>query len=258
MVRRAALASVVIIFVAATASADVTLKQKSGGKMTMGGNAAGTGAHYIKGSRMRVDEAMTGNPTATILDVNARQLIVLDEKRRQADVYDMAKLAAQVEKVASADVQARLTPTTQTRKIAGATCTVHNQHVSVPTAVAGEQIKVVISGPVCLSKDAPGQAEFAAFYKAAIDKGMFLGDPRTAGAQPGHAKGIARLYREMAAVGVPLAQEMNIKFEGSGPMGGMMSKVGGSTMTTEVVSISTDPIPDSMFEIPAGYKINKR
>jgi hypothetical protein len=87
---------------------------------------------------------------------------------------------------------------------------------------------------------------------------MFLADPRTAAAQPGHAKGLATLYREIATHGVPLAQEMTIRFEGSGPMAGMMGKVGGSTLTTEVVSISTDPLPDSMFEIPAGYKINKR
>jgi hypothetical protein len=50
--------------------------------------------------------------------------------------------------------------------------------------------------------------------------------------------------------------EMNIAFEGEGPMAAMMKKMSNS-ITTEVVSYSTDPIPDSLFEIPAGYKVKR-
>ena len=253
MLRLAGVLSI-IVAIAGVAHADVTLKQKTGGKMAMGGSANGESTQYIKGMRMRVDEGLSATPTSQIIDLTAQQLIVLNPKRREADVYDMTKLAAQISKVAGPDVKARLTPTTETRTIAGSTCTVHSMQVSVPTEMGGEKINLVISGPVCLSKDAPGRSEFAALYKS----GAFFGDPRTANAQPGHAKGLAMLYREMASLGVPLAQEMNVKFEGSGPMAGMMAKVGGSSLTTEVVSISTEPIADAIFEIPAGYKINKR
>jgi hypothetical protein len=69
---------------------------------------------------------------------------------------------------------------------------------------------------------------------------------------------MAAMYRKVAGLGVLLAQEMNIKFEGSGPMAGMMSKMGGSTMTSEVVDVSADSIPDSTFEVPADYKLIKR
>ncbi len=253
MLRVACVLSITLA-ITGVAHADVTLKQKTGGKMAMGGSANGESTQYIKGMRMRVDEPLSATPTSQIIDLTAQQLTVLNPKRREADVYDMTKLAAQISKVAGSDVKARLTPTTETRKIAGSTCTVHNMQVSVPTEMGGEKINLVISGPVCLSKDAPGRSEFAALYKS----GAFFGDPRTANAQPGHAKGLAMLYREMASLGVPLAQEMNVKFEGSGPMAGMMAKVGGSSVTTEVVSISTEPIADAIFEIPAGYKINKR
>jgi hypothetical protein len=253
MLRAASVLSITLALTG-TAHADVTLKQKTGGKMAMGGAAAGETTQYIKGMRMRVDEGMTGTPTSQIVDLTAQQLIVLNPKRREADVYDMKKLTDQIAKIAGSDVQARLTPTTQTRQIAGATCTVHNMHVSVPTEMGGEKINLVISGPVCLSKDAPGRNDFAALYKSAA----FFGDPRTAAAQPGHARGLAMLYRQMADRGVPLAQEMNVRFEGSGPMAGMMAKVGGSSMTVEVVSISVEPVPDTLFEIPADYKINKR
>ena len=128
----------------------------------------------------------------------------------------------------------------------------------VPTDMGGEKIKLLLTGPACLSKTAPGHAELAAFYKAASEKGMIFGDARAVKAQPGNARGMSVFYREMTSRGVPLAQEMSITFEGTGPMAGMMSKMGGTTMTTEAVSMATDPIPDSMFEIPAGYRVNKR
>ena len=252
--RRVGCAVLGFLAMATAAHADVTVKQKTGGKMAMGGAANGETTQYIKGMRMRVDEGMTATQTSQIIDLTSQQLIVLNPKRREADVYDMKKLADQVSKVAGANVVASLTPTAQTRKIAGSTCTVHEMKVAVPTEMGGEKLNLTITGPVCLSKDAPGREDFAALYKS----GAFVGDPRTASAQPGHARGLAMLYREIANRGMPLAQEMNIKFEGSGPMGGMMAKVGGSSMTNEVVSISTAPIDDAIFAIPADYRINKR
>ena len=41
-------------------------------------------------------------------------------------------------------------------------------------------------------------------------------------------------------------------------MAAMMSKMGGNTITSEVTSVSTEAIPDAIFEGPAGYKVNKR
>jgi hypothetical protein len=41
-------------------------------------------------------------------------------------------------------------------------------------------------------------------------------------------------------------------------MAGLIRDMGHNTYTTEVSSVSTAPIPDSMFEIPADYKVIKR
>ena len=71
------------------------------------------------------------------------------------------------------------------------------------------------------------------------------------------AKAMAELQRKMAELGMPLASETTIGMAGGeGPMAEMMKKMS-STITTEVVSISTEPIADSMFEVPAGYAIKK-
>lgn len=243
--------------VAAPAAADVTLTQKQGGK-SIAGAMSGESVQYIKGTRMRSDDTMGGQATSTIIDVAAQQMIVLNHKRKEAEVHDMTRMAADLAKIPVSNVRATITPTGQTRQIAGSSCTVHTMQVTVPMEMGGNPLSIVMAGPVCLVKNGPGQADFAAFYKAAAEKGLFFGDLRAAKAQPGQAKGMTEMYREMAALGVPFAMEMNVKFEGAGPMAAMMSKMGGTSITSEVIAVSTDPIPDSTFEIPAGYKVSKR
>jgi hypothetical protein len=65
------------------------------------------------------------------------------------------------------------------------------------------------------------------------------------------------MYRKMSELGVPFATEMKMGIEGEGPMAEAMKKIG-STITTEVTSISTAPIPATVFDMPAGYKVKKR
>jgi hypothetical protein len=82
--------------------------------------------------------------------------------------------------------------------------------VTVPTMMGNEQVTFVLFGPICLARNGPGAADVMAFYKAAAEKGFIFNVPRTAKAQPGQAKG------------------MNFKFEGTGAMAAMMSKMGGA------------------------------
>jgi hypothetical protein len=249
--------SIIGLALAAPAGADVTFKQKVSGK-GIAGVAGGDSTQYIKGVRMRTDQTVGGNDTSTIIDAGAQQMVVLDHKRREATVYDMTKIAADIAKMPISDVKASVTPTTQTRQIAGTTCTIHDMHVAAPTQMGPETLTIVLAGPICLVKNGPGQTDFTAFYKAAAEKGLFLGDPRAAKAQAGQARSMTAMYQQMAALGVPMSQEINFKFEGSGAMAGMMAKIGANSMTTEVVSVSTDPIADSTFDIPAGYRVVKR
>lgn len=242
---------------ASPAHADVTIKQKNGGKM-MGMSTAGDGTQYIKGLKMRTDQKIGNDAVSTIIDAGAEQMISLDHDKKEATITDMKKIATELAKIPSGEVTASLTPTAQTRQIAGANCTVHDMKIGVPFAMGKDQLMIVLAGPACLVKGAPGAADFAAFYKAFADKNLFMGDPRAAKGQPGHAKGIARMHREMAERGIPYSSDIQLTFEGSGMMATMMNKMGRSTMTSEVISVSTDTIPDSMFEIPAGYKTKKQ
>jgi hypothetical protein len=247
----------VCVSLAGTASADVTIKQKLGGKSMMG-PISGESVQYIKGLKMRNDMKLMGADTSTILDAATRQMVVLNHTRREAEVYDLTRMTADISKVTAGDMKASITPTKATRQVAGSTCTVYDMRIAVPMDMKGEKLEMVMAGPVCLVKNGPGQADYAAFYQAAAEKGLFVGDPGQARAQPAQARAMTEMYRQMAALGVPFANEYNITFEGSGQLAGMMSKMGGTTMTSELTSASTETLADSMFAIPAGYKVTNR
>jgi hypothetical protein len=241
---------------ASPASADVTLKSKASGK-GMAGAMAGDMTQYVKSTRTRTDQTSgAGKQMSTIIDVATQKMIVLDHDKKQADVIDMTAIGNSMAKAGVADMNVTITPTNETRQVAGTACKVYELKVAVPMQMGNGGMTMVMSGPQCLAKNGPGHADFIAFYKAASEKGFFL-DPNQAKAQPAVAKAMANMQRKMSELGVPLATEITIAMEASGPMAEMMKKMG-NTITTEVTSVSTAAIPDAMFEVPADYKVSKR
>jgi hypothetical protein len=220
--------------------------------------AAGDTTQYIKGLKIRTDQTTgSGSQTTTIIDMAARQMIVLNHDAKQADVIDMTSLSDTLTKAGVSDITTSITPTTVTRQVAGQTCTVYDLKIAVPMQMGGNiKMTMVMSGPQCLVKNAPGQADYLAFYKAASENGGFF-DVAQVKTRPAAAKAMTDMYKKMAELGVPFASEMKVGFEGTGPMADMMKKMG-NTVTTEVTSISTSPIAASLFDVPAGYKVNKR
>ena len=84
-------------------------------------------------------------------------------------------------------------------------------------------------------KGAPGTADTSRSTRARVEKGWIFSDPRAAKAQPGQAKAMAEMYRQLAATGgIPYETEMNVKMSGEGPMAAMLAKMGNITSTTTV------------------------
>lgn len=221
--------------------------------------AAGNGrtVTYIKGMKMRSESDAKGASTM-ILDIENKQMVVLNAKKKQAEVYDMSPIAAQ--QVAIDTGEAELVATGKTRTVAGFSCEEHDIAMSFSAGAAampGVEVKISMQGPVCLSKEAPGADEFFAFYKAMADSGLFFGPPEAAKAQPGQQRGMTQLYRTMAEKGVGLASELEIGFDGSGMIGKMMKRFG-STTKTEVLEVSDAALSDDLFEIPAGFKVKRQ
>jgi hypothetical protein len=256
------IATVLAIGLAWPAHADVTLKQTTSGKgMGISGNA--NGATYIKGNKMRSD-VVTGDKTqTTIFDVDAQKMYIFDSKKKEADVWDMATFGAEISKtVDMSGAKASVTANGQTKPIAGASADGYDMEVSMQSGMGGSSdmaMTVTLSGPIWIVKDAPGSADYAAFYKAAVEKGWIFSDPRGAKAQPGQAKALAEMYKQMAEIGgIPYETNVQIKMSGSGPMAGLLSRIGNVTMTTTVSAVEVGPLAEDLFAPPAGYKLNQK
>ena len=250
--------ALVICTFTSPAFADVTLKQKSSGKGPIGGATEGETTTYIKGLKFRSDQTAGGKQISIMMDAGGSIMTTLNHEKKEAEVFDMAKVAEQLAGQISIDeVKTTFTPTGQTRQIAGMSCAVHDVSTTVPIKIANMPMTMSMTGPYCLSKNAPGYADFMNFYKAASERGFIFGDPRAAKAAGGQSRAMLEMYRKMSELGVPLAMDMTMKMTGEGPMAAIMAKMGNNTMSNEAVSLSTDALADAVFEIPAGYKVKK-
>lgn len=257
-IKRVITALVLGLGLALPGQADVTLKQTTGGK-GLGLSRTGSGTTYIKGNKMRADVVMKDTTVTTIFDVDAQKMYAFDSKKKQADVWDMATLGAEIAKsVNMSGMKASVTPNGQTKQISGRSAAGFDMEISMQSAMGGSKdmlMTVTLSGPIWIVKDAPGSADFARFYKAAVEKGFIFSDPRGAKAQPGQAKAMAEMYNQMAEIGgIPYESAVHIKMGGTGAMG-FLSKMGNLTMTTTVDSVDVAPLPDDLFAPPAGYKL---
>jgi hypothetical protein len=249
-----------VLLCAGTAHADVKLVSQMKGKM-MGMNPSGETITYIKGNKMRTDQTMGRNQTSTIMDVDAGRMISINHSKKEAEVWNMGELSSSLQASGvSMDADVKVEATGNTRRIAGYQATEHQIDVTVDAGMPDAPIKMTINitGPAWLSTEAPGVQDYANFYQSAFDKGFFFGDPRAAQAQPGNARGMMQLYRNMAQKGIPLESTQTVKMQGSGPMAGLLSRMGGGEMTTVVTSVSADPLDAALFEIPAGYKVKEQ
>jgi hypothetical protein len=247
---------------AAPAFADVTVKGTGSGKgLGMSANMATT--TYIKGNKMRTDSVIGDTTRTMIFDVDAQRIYSFDSKKKEADSWDMQAFGANLsQSVDTANVKASLKANGQTKQISGNNATGYDVELTVPATMGGKdgmKMTITVSGPVWLVKGAPGTADYANFYRAAVDKGFIFTDPRGAKGNPGQAKALAEMYRQLAAAGgIPYEQETNLKMSGEGPMAGMMAKMGNITMTQTVSSVDTATLAADLFAPPAGYKIKEQ
>jgi hypothetical protein len=254
--------TVLALAVAAPASADVTIKQTTGGK-GLGLSASTTGTTFIKGNKMRIDLVMGDKTQTSIYDLDAQKLYSFDSKKKEADVWDMAAFAEELSKsVDMSSMKASVKPNGQTKEIGGKSAAGYDLDIVMTAAMAGGKdmnLTVTLTGPTWIVRGAPGSADYARFYKAAVEKGWIFSDPRAAKAQPGQAKAVAEMYNQMAAIGgIPYLTDAQVKLSGSGPMAGLLARMGNLTMTTTVDSVETGSLADDLFAPPAGYKLNPK
>ncbi len=254
--------AVLILTMAAPAWADVTIRQAAAGK-GLGKSGKSTEVTYLKGSKMRTETISGSRTQVTILDLDAQKMYSFDLKKKEADVWDMQAMAADMNKaVDTSAMTASVKPNGQTKEIAGKTASGYDLEIEVPMTMGGPggpAMTMKMTGPIWVVKDAPGTRDYASFYKTAAEKGAFFGDPDAAKGSPGQARAMAEMYRQLAQIGgFPYGQEIQISVGGGGPMAGLMSKLGGMSMSTFVESVETGTLADDLFAPPADYKLKTR
>jgi hypothetical protein len=256
------LASALALAVLAPAHADVTIKATGTGE-GLGMTGTTTTTTYIKGEKMRVDGTVGKKASSTIFDVANQKMYVLDDKKKEAEVWDMTALSQEISKSVTVDgVKTSIKPNGQTKSIAGQNAEGYDLEIVVPATIGGAggmAVTVVMTGTSWIVKGAPGSQDYAAFYQGAADKGWFFSDPRAAKGAPGQAKAMAQMYEEFAKIGgVPYESRMDIKLQGEGPMAMLMSKMGGVTMNTVTDSVEATPLADDLFVPPADYTLKTK
>jgi hypothetical protein len=128
----------------------------------------------------------------------------------------------------------------------------------MPPEAAGmlKGVKMAMNGSIWVAKSAPGVAEIMAFNKAALSSGLLAA---VSGVKPGQPGGMEQMLNAAAsAPGLPYLTEMTLEIQGEGPMVEAMRQMGAMKMIQKVSSVSTDPISDDLFKLPAGYTIDKQ
>lgn len=261
MTRRMLAAALALTLVSA-AQADITIKATGTGE-GLGMSGTSTTTTYIKGQKMRVDGTLGKRASSTIFDVDNQKMYVLDAKKKEAEVWDMAVLSQEISKSVAVDgVKTSMKPNGQTKSIAGQNAEGYDLEIIVPATLGGAggmAVTIVMTGTSWIVKGAPGSQDYSAFYQGAADKGWFFSDPRSAKGAPGQAKAMAQMYAEFAKLGgVPYESQMKIGIEGEGPMAVLMSKMGGVTMNTVTDSVEATPLGDDLFVPPPDFTLKAK
>jgi hypothetical protein len=262
MTRSIPIALFALVASVAPAFADVTMKSSVVGK-GMGMSGTMTSITYIKGNKMRTDTVMPDRTMTMIFDIDGQRLYSFDSTKKEADAWDMQAFGKNLESsVDTANMKTSIKANGQTKQIGGQSATGYDMEASIPSTMGGKdgpKMTIALTGPIWIVKGAPGTAEFLNFYKGAVDKGFIFSDPRGAKGNPGQAKAMAEMYRQLVSTGgIPYEQEMNFKMSGEGPMAGVFAKMGAMGMTTTVTSVETGTLAVDLFAVPAGYKIKEQ
>jgi hypothetical protein len=210
----------------------------------------------IKGMKGRTDVETYGETKTAITDLETKQVLLLRPGSRIAQEITPPSVVAG----SWPNIDISLKPTARSRMIDGVSCAEHaftmsldmesmgNPHVP-PEAMKGGVMRM--NGVIWIASSTPGAAEWTAFNKAALTSRLL--SPITGESE----LWMEKLFEASATVGIPYLTDMTTRFEGSGPMIDMMKEMG--TMRTVLrARVSTAPIAADLFNLPAGYAVDKR
>jgi hypothetical protein len=215
-----------------TASAGVVIQQEVTIPDAAGGTKKVTHTTMIDGNRLKLVSPQGG----TIMDLDKGTFVILDAKNQTATEMPIGNIPSPM----ASTFTGRFEPTGNHKTIAGYACDEYRHEFK---SAAGE-----VTSLSCISKQAPGAAEAAAFYKNMAAK---LGGQDAS----------------QAPEGIPLSEEATIK-PSAMPLPGLPPEVAKKIAEAQanqlprkteavVTSVKAEKIGADTFAVPEGYTVKK-
>lgn len=271
MMRRCLTTGLMVAVLTTVVRADVTIRQTTsveGGAAAMTGVAATpTTTTRIKGQKQRTDIEVAGQSFSTIVDLTTKQIAILHPDQKTVQIIaGGAEVRPQIE---LPDGNGALQATGHSQIIDGVPCDEYSFETEIELGAVGSgQMQVppqaaammqgatmTMKGSVWVAKSIPGADEYASFIGAASRANL---TSLVSGGASGSNGAMGRLLSALAKLkGIAYMSDMMMSVGGTGQFADMMKQVGETHVTSKVSSISTDPIDDAVFAIPADYTVIK-
>lgn len=212
-------------------------------------------ALYLKKDRLRRDLTERGRSYTYLYNLKQRELIFIDHLFRQAEVR---RLEAGEQKGApkGKDIKLDLTPTGRKHELTPWECVEHQLKASLPGSMGQEQVVVNLDGQVWLALNTREQRHIDPFIKFIPAQDLFIGVPTQGRAATTQVQGVNEVLRRTLPKGMLCAFDLQVDYEGAGPMANLARRM--STRVSLVFeSVSEAALNDELFEIPAGYQVNR-
>lgn len=224
----------------------------------------------LKGTKARSDLDAMGTKMTSLTDVATRQVMLLNHQDKTTQVLSAASPLVPPD-MPKLDLDIAFKVTGQSKDIDGVACGEHAFKIILGLAeMSGGQmqkeaaemmkdVRVVLDGSIWIAKGGPGSAEYIAFQKAATQANLTAVLARIMGGGQSGGGGMDKLMAALAeAPGLPYLTEINMGIEGTGPMVDMMKQqFAGMKLVQRTSGITTDPVSDETFQVPADYTVKK-
>jgi hypothetical protein len=242
-----------ILLFAAFAQADVTL---TGHSTVTAMNMPSTSQEriYLKKSLLRRDQLDRGKAYTYIYDLHGHDIYVLDHSQRTVDAHDMNMVSnVPAARISQKDLKLNLEPTGQQHPLNTWNCAENTLEASMPGELGPERVTLELTGKVWLAKNTREQKDLQAFFKVMDSPDFLIGIPSLTQSSPNQTRALGEVLKRLFAHGMVCAIDVELKYQGGGRMAELARRM--ATRLSLVYDNATfDPLPDSFFVSPPGYR----
>jgi hypothetical protein len=271
MMKRPLAVLVLLACCSASLRADITVTSVTtmeGAMSALTGGASPKMVMRIKGMKARSEIEAMGQTFTGLADLSTKQVLMLHPEDKTATLMSPGGTSANPPS-AQPKVEGTFTPTGKSQVINGMKCDEYSftmsidlsemdtSHQAAPAAAAMlKDMTLKMNGSVWTTKEGSAASEYMAFQKLAVTSE--LASVLAGGMSGISANGLDRVMRGFSGgEGMPYLTEINVTVEGTSPAVDMMKQMGPMKIINKVTAVSTDPLADDLFTLPADYRIVK-